>query len=177
MVNMRFAQVVLLSAFAAGCSRTTSHQSKTSHEIEPAPVDVCVYRDDRSQICNSSFIRLAPNIHAANGKKLSIVGFVAMRYGVPLLYSSDVDYRNDVVVNSIAIRGNRGTLISLLKDHGYKYLRIEGVFFPAVPGEKTPWLGEIRPPFVISEIVQMERESLDDLLVGHEYSNVSDAAE
>lgn len=172
MVCIRLAQIVLLGAFGVACSRTTGLPSQSSQAIKPAPVDVCVYPDDRPQICNSSFLRLAPNTQAVNGRKLSIVGFVAMRYGVPLLYSSDTDHINDIVVNSIVIRGDRDTLTALLKEHEDKYLRIEGTFVSATPGPRTPWLGEIRPPFVISEIVQLERESLDDLLISHEYSNI-----
>lgn len=160
-----FATLVVLS-LAACCEKDQSIELTRvkSHNGQ----DTCFFRGGSSAVCITSFRRIQNSPEGANGKKISLKGFLAIRQGIPTLYATELDFLNDMVIESIVVRGERNTLEKLLELHAYSYVRVEGTFIASPAKPDFPWVGEISPS-MISKVSHVERESVSDLLTNVKY--------
>ena len=124
----------------------------------------CYFRGGSSEVCITSFRRLQNSPESADGRKVSLKGYLAIRQGIPTLYATELDFLNDMVIESIVVRGERNKLEEILRSHAYSYVRVEGAFSASPTGPGSPWVGEIVPS-MISEVSPMKQEDLSNLLI------------
>ncbi|HHA2975180.1 TPA: hypothetical protein ACOFD8_002547 [Stenotrophomonas maltophilia] len=148
------AMCTMLAAVPA-CGRRADDAGQDSAEL-----DACYYRVKNSQRCDSSFQRLMLNPASAAGRQVGLVGYLAPRSGVALLYPDEQSYLNDVVVNAVALEGD----LSLLSGKWYKTVRLRAVFH-LTDDPIAPWFGVMRGLSVADPVVPLERE---DPVVIHE---------
>lgn len=149
------AAVCAMLAAVPACSRRADDAGQ-----DAAKLDACYYRVKNSQRCDSSFQRLMLNPASAAGRQVGLVGYLAPRSGVALLYPDEQSYLNDVVVNAVALEGD----LSRLNGKWYKTVRLRAVFHPT-NDPIAPWFGVMRGLSVADPVVPLERE---DPVVIHE---------
>jgi len=121
---------------------------------EHDPLSACYFRIQGSSACTTSFQRLMANPQAAVGKNISIVGYLAPRRGVALLYPSEHDFEHDVVVNAISIDSKSA---ALLAERWYQIVNVQGEF-DLVRDPLEPWFGEIGSLSEVNAVGAMGKE-------------------
>lgn len=156
---MRHVSAFLLSFFITmnimGCGQ------QLLVDKEGGRMDACYYRTEGSDRCGTSFLRLMSNPKSAAGKSIIIVGYLAPRSGVALLYPTEQDYLNDDIFNSISIEGDD---VSILNDKWYRVVRVRADF-SLRDSSGAPWFGVLNNPEVVDVVVPAEHE---DSIVIHQ---------
>lgn len=151
---------------------TSCHQKAPMVELPPSAKQgnqgTCYFRNESETVCITSFRRLQNSPASADGMKVSVKGYLAVRHGIPTLYATELDFLNDMVIESIVVRGDRGKLVRFLKHHAYTYVRVEGSFSVSDDTPGSPWIGEIEPS-AVSDLEPMQRESTADILTNLEH--------
>lgn len=138
-----------LASLVAGCNNEEPVAAG-----EYGPLSACYFRVQGSSACTTSFQRLMINPQAAVGKNISIVGYLAPRRGVALLYPSEHDFEHDVVVNAISIDSKSA---ALLAERWYQVVNVQGEF-DLVRDPVEPWFGEIGSLSAVNAIGEMGKE-------------------
>lgn len=135
---------------------------------DSSPAPICFSRvPGPDKPCLTSFTRLATAPDKVTGRRVIITGYLAMRYGIPMLYASQQDYENDIAVNALAVEGEHPTLEQLVQQFPYQYVVLEGVF--RENEQNLAWLGRLTPPFKASKPITPLRQTHEDVLVPVEF--------
>ncbi len=162
---MGITQVLLIAVLATLWSSMPA--AVPAADSDPAPI--CFNRVPGSdKPCLTSFTRLATAPDKVAGRRVIITGYLAMRYGIPMLYASQQDYENDIAVNALAIEGDRPALEQLIRQFSYRYVVMDGVF--RENEQNLAWLGRLTPPFKASKPITPLRQTHEDVLVPVEYT-------
>lgn len=129
----------------------------------------CYQKDDGSAPCIVSFSSVELMPQSFDGKRVILVGYLSLRYGVPMLYATREDYLNDVATSAIAVVGSYEELAPLFKAYGNGYVRLEARFQLADSKKRVAWAGELAPPFEASTPEPPPAQNIDDLLVPVEF--------
>ncbi|WP_312316794.1 hypothetical protein [Stenotrophomonas sp.] len=141
---------VAFALLAVGCSKRD-----VAPAVDHGPLSACYFRTHGSGTCTTSFQRLMVDPQSAIGKNISIVGYLAPRRGVALLYPSENDFAHDVVVNAISIDSKDA---ALLTDRWYQVVSVRGRF-DVVVDPVEPWFGEIDSLSEVNAVGAMGREA------------------
>ena len=125
----------------------------------------CYFRGGQDSTCIASFASVLARPEEFQGKRVILVGYFALRYGVPMLYASKDDYLNDVSTSAIAIVGSYEELANLFREHGDSYVRLEATFRLPGSSKNVAWAGELTPGFRASTPEPLPRQGIEDLLV------------
>lgn len=143
-----FLGVLLASLSVIGCGK------HAANEINSPKINACYSRLKDSNRCGTSFSRLMLNPESARGKNVALVGFLAQRNGVALLYPSEQDYLNDEIYNSVIIEAAD---LSVLNDKWYRLVRVRAHFDPS-HDPANAWFGVLTNLDSAEIIIPVERE-------------------
>ena len=129
----------------------------------------CYQKQDGRGPCIVSFSSVQVLPQSFDGKRIILVGYLSLRYGVPMLYATREDYLNDVATSAIAVVGPYEELAPLFKAHGNGYVRLEARVQLADSKRRVAWVGELGPPFQASTPEPPPAQDVDDLLVPVEF--------
>lgn len=121
----------------------------------------------RADWCGVDFTRLAAHPETLVGKRVFILGYLAVDSGIVSLFASEEDYARMESGRSLEIGGNRRDLTALVKAHRNSYVRIEGGYvFPRTGRGRSGRLGTLMPPLVVREVhARLSEQAADDILV------------
>jgi hypothetical protein len=157
--------VLLFATVAAIVILSTKMQAiKTLTPLGSVDASACYLRESRSAGCETSFLRLTSSPYSAQGRSIRLVGYLAIRNGVPLLFANEQDYLYDVVVNAIEIEGS-STDLAVLDGHWYSYVRAQGGFKLSKNTDDEPWFGKMQPPLRFNGVEAVKRENPNDLRI------------
>lgn len=145
--------------------------SLESSDIERKKFPIEDFMCPRANWCAADFTRLAAHPEALVGKRIFILGYLAVDGGVVSLFASEEDYLRMEEGRSLEIGGNRSDLSALFEAHGNRYVRIEGTYeFPPVGRGRSARLGVLEPPIVARAFHPRARtQGVDEILVRIRY--------
>ena len=100
---------------------------------------VCGSSLRRQDFCPTDFERLAVSPISADGKKVWILGYLAIDNGQVVIFATEEDFLDLQYGRSISVHGTREQLVKLFSEFGYKKVRISGQFRALKARETTGW--------------------------------------
>ena len=101
----------------------------------------------RANWCGVDFTRLAAHPRTVSGKRLFILGYLAVDGGIVSLFARKEDYIRLEYGRSLEVGGDRHDLVALIQAHGNSYVRLEGTYrLPELGPSRSGRLGTLEPP-------------------------------
>lgn len=147
------------------------------HALAKAPNErklfeaMCANRTLGKNWCALDFTRLAAHPMTIQGKKLFVLGYVAIDRGNLVLYATESDYALGENGRSLQVMGRRAELEELFAEYGNRYVRIEGTFDSTLSSvQHAGRIGALHPPFHTAPWeARTQREGIDNLAVHISY--------
>lgn len=138
----------LVFPVVSGCA---ARDEGTSEEM--TLLDACFQRIKGSEECSGSFERIIANPSSAAGKEINLVGYLAPRGGVAMLYRDEHDYSYDIVMNAVALDVEDA---SILEGKWYQMVRVQARF-DLEKNENHPWFGVLSSPSYVEVARKVDR--------------------
>lgn len=153
-MNFLSPKLALVFSFVAMSGVTACGDGERHAPAGSGPLDACFHRVSNSSRCGTSFARLNANPRSAVGKDVVLVGYLAVRNGLPVLFPSEDDYSNDVVFNAVELRGAGSEVL----DGKWYRMVIVQARFSLSEGPQEPWLGVMSGVSKVDAMLPVERE-------------------
>lgn len=147
--------VLFLIFFRPGLNSPKTSTKEAGTTVKESPryrVDevshVCAKRSRLRDWCSTDFVELKIYRSALQGRKVYILGYLAIDDGTLTLYQDEMAYLNTSNGMSLEIRGSLSQLKDIFSRFGYGYVRIEGTFDQGL-GSVSDRIGILHPPFRI----------------------------
>lgn len=153
-VNSSSSRISLVFSFLIISGVSACSDGNIHAPADSGPLDACFHRVSNSSRCGTSFARLNANPRSAVGKDVVLVGYLAVRNGLPVLFPSEDDYSNDVVFNAVELRGAGSEVL----DGKWYRMVIVQARFSLSEGPQEPWLGVMSGVSKVDAMLPVERE-------------------